>query len=416
MSKTNDPILLLPGESGWEAWARQADGTFALERSSEVSLAGDISELPAGEITLLFPARAVTALPMRVQTGDPALYADLVLLQGERMGLRPDPLAGKLVDYFPVERDDERSTLLAVFLKSPVAGELPARSPVGFDVLARCFRVEGNAICLWRELGRWVFAVFDHGRLLFFQATAVDAAVPDEALAREIQLSLMQLSMQGLSLRPARIELWTSATSVDPAGLKAVFDLPVQVLGRPQPVLPDPVSRLLPEDVRAARDLARRRQWIRLGVAGAAALYLLIAGWLAFGIWKKSSDAAELERLAREAAPEGEAYALHMKKWLELADAIDRDHSPVEVLLQIQNCLPPQGGVRLELAEVSANNILLRGSAPESQLQAISRFSINLTKHSGLSRYQWEVPEANQGTAGWKFEYRGTVPAADSQP
>ena len=359
---------------------------------------------------MLFSAKAVTAVPMRVQTHDEALFEDLVTLHAERLGLRTDPMAGQLTDIFLVEKAKDSSVLLAAFLKPPVEGEMPRRGPKAFDFLARCFPVQGDAICLWKELGRWVFGVYHQGKLLYAQATSVEDAMPNEILARELKLSLMQLSLQGLEIKPSRIEVWTADGEGNVSAWHGFLDLPVRLMTRPAPVLPEPMSKLLPEDVRAARDVARRKQVIRFSIAAITLFYIGVIAWLGFGLWQGIRHAADLQAQAKQAAPEGEAYATHMKKWRELQDGIEINHSPVEMLLHISNCIPPQGSLHLESADISASSVVLRGSAP--QLQEVNRFNLNLTKHNGLSRLNWDTPPASQSTEGWKFTYRAELPVA----
>jgi len=410
VSKSIDQILILPGESGWEVWNRPDEGGFVLQHASGMLQAGEVTDLPAGEVTMLFSAKAVTAVPMRVQTHDEALFGDLVTLHAERLGLRADPMAGQLTDIFLVEKAKDSSVLLAAFLKPPVEGEMPRRGPKAFDLLARCFPVQGDAICLWKELGRWVFGVYHQDKLLYAQATSVEDAMPNETLARELKLSLMQLSLQGLDMKPSRIEVWTADGKGDVSAWHGFLDLPVRLMTRPVPVLPQPMSKLLPEDVRAARDVARRKQVIRFSIAALALFYIGVIAWLGFGLWQGIRQAADLQAQAKQAAPEGEAYATHMKKWRELQDGIDLNHSPVEMLLHISNCIPPQGSLHLESADISASSVVLRGSAP--QLQEVNRFNLNLTKHNGLSRLNWDTPPASQSTEGWKFAYRAGLPVA----
>lgn len=414
MSKTTQHVLLVPGESAWEIRTSQGDGVFTLHSASATTHAGELTGIPAGDLTMLFPVKCVTAVPMRVTSDDEALFPDLAALHAERLGLRPDPMAGQLSDVFVVARDEENTALLSVFLRSPAEGDLPARGPKGFDISARAYPMEGDSLAIWREFGRWVFAVSHQGKLVYCQATAVDAEQPDAALAREIRLSLMQLAMQGLNFEPRRIVVWSDAESSPPAGLQAAFNAPIEVAPRPAPVLPDPLSKLLPADVRAARRAAMRRRNITLAAAAAVLVYLALIGWLGHGLWKTSSETRKLLARAAEIAPEGEAYAEHIAKWDELAHAIDLTHSPVDILQRIASCIPPNSGLRLKTADISATEIKLQGEAP--QLQAVNTFSLNLTKNNDLVRFTWQTPEPNQSTRGWEFVFTGEIPATDAQP
>ena len=414
MSKTNENVLLVPGESGWEIWTRQGEGGFTLHSTSGIHRAGDLTDFPAGDLTMLFPVKSLTAVPMKVASDDDALFADLAGLHAERLGLRPDLMAGQLTDIFVISREAESTALLSVFLRSPEEGDLPTRGPKGFDISARAFPTDGDTLAVWREFGRWVFAVFHQGKLVYCQATAVDAEQPEDSLAREIRLSLIQLSMQGLEVEPARVAVWSGSETTDPSALAAMFKARVEVMPRPIPVLPESLSKLLPADVRAARRVALRRRNVILGVAAVALVYLGVIGWFGYGLWKGMAETRSLLAQAEEAAPEGEAYALHIAKWDELAHAIDLANSPVDILSRIASCIPPNSGLRLKIADISATEIKLTGEAP--QLQAVNTFSLKLTKHNDLAKFTWQTPEPNQSTRGWEFVFNGEVSTAESQP
>ena len=304
MSKTTEHLLLVPGESGWEIWTGQSEGGFTLHSATGIARAGDIKDFPAGDVTMLFPVKSLTAVPMKVTSDDDALFPDLAALHAERLGLRPDPMAGQLTDVFVIAREAETTALVAVFLRSPGDGDLPTRGPKEFRRFrARCFPVSGDVLAVWKEFGRWVFAVFHQGKFVYCQATAVDADQPDESLAREIRLSLIQLAMQGLDVECTRVIVWSNDESTDPSALRAAFQLPVEVVPRPAPVLPNPLSKLLPADVRAARREALRRRNIMLGVAAVALMYLGLLGWFGYGLWKTMAETKETHRHSRGSRP-----------------------------------------------------------------------------------------------------------------
>ncbi len=408
MSKSTDNILLVPGESGWEIWSGTEEGGYTLQSATETPRAADLAEIPHGELTMFFPAKSITALPMRVTSDDDAIFPDLAALHAERLGLRPDPMAGQLTDVFLIRREAENSAILSVFLRAPADGELPRRGPKGFDISARAFPVTGNTLALWKEFGRWVFAIYDQGALVFCQATSVDSYHPDEALVREIRLSMIQLSMQGIDTEPSLILAWSSATELNCQALRDSFHARVEATPRPAPVPPSPLSKLLPADVRAARRAALRRRNIRLGVTAVAAIYLGIIGWFSYGLWKDMQLTQQLRADAVNAAPDAEAFALHVAKWDELAPVVELANSPVDILYRIATCIPPNSGLRLKTAEISANEIKLIGEAPA--LQAANTFSLNLSKNNELAKFTWQTPEPSQSSRGWEFVFSGEIP------
>ena len=413
MSKPTEHVLLIPGEEAWEVWSATGEAGYEKREAPATTLASGLASLPPGELTMFFSVKSLTAVPMRVSTDDESLFADLAALHAERLGLRPDPMAGQLTDVFEIVREAENTALLSVFLKSPGDEELPPRSPNGFDISPRAFHVEGNSLALWKEFGRWVFAIYHQGKLAYFQATSVDARLPDASLAREIRLSLAQLSMQGLDAAPVRAKIWASLERADAEAFAQALGLPTAVEPRPLPVLPTPLSKLLPADVRAARRDAQRRHAITLAAAAAALVYLGLIGWFLIGLWQTSSQIRKLNAQAAEAAPDIDAYTLHAAKWDELAHAVDRAHAPVDILNRIASCIPPNSGLRLKTADISATEIKLMGEAP--QIQAVNNFSLALTKHNELAQFSWQTPQPNQSNRGWEFVFTGELPTEETQ-
>jgi hypothetical protein len=413
VSKSNENVLLVPGESGWEIWIGQTASEFTLQSATILERASDLTDIPNGDLLLLFPVKAITAVPMRVASEDDALFPDLAALHAERLGLRPDPMAGQLTDIFVIAREAENTALVSILLRAPGEGDMPPRGPKSFDISPRAYPLAGESIAVWKEFGRWVFALTHQGNLVYCQATSVGSGSPDENVTREIRLALMQLSMQGLEMEPTRIVLWTSTEGVSPATLASAFRLPVEISPRPAPVLPSPLSKLLPADVRAARRAARKRQNILLGIAAVALFYVGIIGWFGYGLWKDNKETNNLLRQAAAAAPDSAAYAEHIAKWDELANAIQIANAPVDILRRIADCIPPSSGLRLRTADISATEIKLMGEAP--QLEAVNGFSLKLSKNTDLTQFDWQTPEPNQSTRGWEFVFSADVPVVAGQ-
>lgn len=405
MSKTTDHILLVPGETGWEIWSRSGTDGFALKNATGVPLPGEIPSLPGGDITLLFPVKSVTAIPMRVTSDDEALFGDLAALHAERLGLRPDPMAGQLSDTFIVDRQSENTTLLSILLRSPGDADLPSRGPKEFDISARSLPLPGDCLAVWKEFGRWVFAFSKNSQLTYFQATSIASPAPDETLVREIRLAFIQLSLQGIDLDPTQVFLWTSDPETPGKLLADAFKARVEIAARPAPALPDPRSKLLPADVRAARRAARKRQNTLMAVAAVAVIYIGLIGYFGYGLWKETSRTKRLVAEAQAAAPEGVQYAEHIAKWDELAPAIDRSNFPVDILNRIAKCIPPNAGLRLRTADISADDVKLIGEAP--QPAAVNQFSLRLSQANDLADFTWQTPPPNQTARGWEFSYTG---------
>ncbi len=410
MAKSNSTYLLIPGETDWEIWTIVPNQPAILESSHPVKFPSEIEKLPAGDLFFLFPVQAFTALPLRVQTGDASLFPDLAATHAERVGLRPDPLAGQLTDIFPISTSSDESTLLSIVLRNPSSETLPSKSPKAFDISARAFPISGNTLTLWRELNQWVFAIHHQGKLVYCQATSSIGISPDANLVREIRIAIAQLSLQGIEVKPDKTIVWSNDTATQTSELSKAFTIRIERAPRPTPSVPDPLSQLLPADVRAARRAARQRQNTILVIAALALFYLGAIGYFGFDLWKMYSTTKKLTAQEQEIAPSIEKYRLHNNKWDELEYAISRDYNTVDILHRISKCIPANSGLRLKTADISATNIRLIGEASKSQ--AVTEFARNLEKSNELLNYQWSPGPPQQSTLGWEFTHTATIPQA----
>ena len=406
MAKNNSTHLLIPGESSWEFWTVEPGAPAPLHSSHPVAKPSEIEKPPQGDLIFLFPVKALTALPMHVPTGDTSLFPDLAATHAERSGLRPDPFSGQLTDIFPVFTNSEESIFLSVVLRTPQSEDLPHKSPKAFDISPRCLPVRGNNLSLWRELGYWVFALHTEGKLLYCQATSVSSPAPDASLVREIRIAITQLSMQGVRAEPANAVVWCSNPETDTSLLATSLSLQAELTPRPAPVLPQPLSSLLPADVRAARRAARKRQNTILAIAAIAVIYLGTIGYLGYELWKTQSTTKKLLTEVDIVAPQQEAFQQHIAKWDELEHGIDLNHNTVDILNRISRSIPSGSGLRLTTAIISPNEIQLDGEAPKPQ--AVNQFSLNLKKNNDLAAFEWQTSEPRQTKRGWGFRFSGT--------
>lgn len=331
-------------------------------------------------------------------------------MHAERLGVRPDPMAGKLADDFVVSKDEESTVLLHVVLKKPGDGELPLRSPKDFDLSPRLLPIAGNTIAIWKEIGRWVFAVHANGQWIYSQATSSNADAPDQAVLQEIRLSLGQLSMQGIGVTPDRIVIWASNPEQCSTGvLGEAFTIPIEVNERPAPQLPDKLCNLLPADVRAAR-AAKAKKNRYLALAGIAAIaYLALIGTFIFRYWKLDREydqlAAEVKGLMGDL---GSEMMEHEAKWTELGAVTDSQQNPMEILLQVQQAIPRNSGLRLSRADLdmAGQKVLLMGNATSPA--PINQFYSGVKKKVFWLDWQEETPKKT--TKDWELNIEGIPP------
>ena len=424
--KKGEKVLLLPGADGWEVWTSLNGAGLDLGLRSGTTRVLDVGGIPSGELTMAFPVRDVSALPFRAPTSDDALLSDLAEMHLERMGMRPGIDAGVLSDVFKVGTRGEESLVVPVVLAPPMEGHLPRRSPQHFDISARCLPLPADGLVVWRELGRWVFALSEEGQALEFEALASNQLGEDAG--REIRLTLMQLEMQGLiDSLPRHCFVWVGDEEAPPgaeelAALGAGIGLsgPATVAAKPAPVIPSRTTQLLPADVRAERVARRKKQQIIVAAVAAVVVYLGVIGvlWSSLAKARKNADKALVEYTPFEDIYEDGKR--HEQKWRELQPVVEQDHNTVELLYHCMRARGGEEGVRLDRADITnqlqvdsegeltlIRSIRLQGKSDE--LGQATAFDEALKGERGLNDYQWTTPPPQAKGDKWSFQYEARL-------
>ena len=428
--KKKERLLLIPGSQGWEVWRGLPgeDLSLALRTQEEEALA--IESLPSGEITMAFPVRDVSALPFKTPSTDEGLAEDLAEMHIERLGLRPSVLSGVLTDCYRVARTEEELLLLPVVLTPPEEGSMPKRSPSSFDLSPRCLPLPADAMVVWKEFGRWVFAVSRGSEPVHFQALADELL--GEGAGREIRLSLLQLQMQGmLEGSGPRGVVWVEEEQPVPSeeALQAFargFGGELTVAHKPAPFFSTQPCQLLPADIRAERVARKKRRQLIALVSVLVLGYLGLVGWGVVNLLNKEREAATVQAQAEELAPAVADLLEHRDKWAELEPLTEDQHFPVELLYRVAQA-SPRTGLKFDRAEFDNQTDISDQGTPQQKrritltgkaaaLAQVNQFSEKLQGSRDLSYYKWTTPEAQEtGSGEWRFVYDG-VPKAEGPP
>lgn len=404
---------MIPGPDGWELWQGSGEKGFRRSLENGPARASGIEKLPAGRLLMSFPVREALAIPFKVQTQDQSMFEDLAAMHLEKSGIRPDAAAGRLTDVFVAGHpggEDGQTTLLSVVLSAPADGTMPLRAPGKFDISPRFFHMAENAVTLWRELGRWVFAVTSEGHLTYFQALP-GASLGKEAV-RDIRLALTQLSLQGVNMVMEKAVVWTSGHNSDPG------DDEIQAFGKelgaevsaepkPRPVLPNPLSRLVPADVRAEQRLKAERQKRNLIIAAVLLVYFGIAGYLAYNYIQLGNQLKKQEQQLKIVKLQHGDIGLFNADWDQLAPVVDSQHWPLQLLYRSSVIIPPGQDLRFKVFEATRESITLVGETGD--LKLASDFGEKIRR--SLSDYDWKIEPATSDikTNRWKFTYVGML-------
>lgn len=408
MSKKKDIHLLIPGAEGWEIWKGNTDEPFQKHLENGPLLASEIEDIPSDQLFMGFPARQALAVPFKVPTEDEAMFEDLASMHLEKSGIHIEEGSGRLSDYFPVGQQDGQTTLLAVVLSSPDSNSMPLRAPNGFDVSARFFPLEENAITFWREIGRMVFAISTDSKLTYFQALSGDSL--DGDTIRDVFLALTQLGLQGVNLELRKAVVWRSGSAFDPTEEEVQafgnqLGAEISLVQKPEPVLPDPISRIIPADARTERRRHAEKQKRNSLITVMGMIYLLLVGYFGYQYFQINGKLSKQNAAIKQVKIKHADIALFNADWDELAPLVDSKRWPLQLLYRAATIIPQSQDLRFTVFDANRERITIRGEAAD--LKVASSYAEKIRRM--LPEYKWSLPpaEADNKTNRWKFSYEG---------
>ena len=344
-----------------------------------------------------FPVSSTFAVPIRAATGDTDLLPDLIEIQLEKQGLKPDAPVGCLTDWRIVDREENQTLVCAAVLNPSLADDLPREAPLRFELSPYLYDLPDDSLVIWKELGRLVFAVTRHDHPVYFHALSASALTPD--VVQEIEHLMMPLYTQGLITDLDAVVLWTNAVdpSVDPL-LQEVFGSRVLRAPHPAPRPGTRISALEPVSVAQGKIRAAKAAKIQKIAAACVLAYLLLPGFLAVRHFmeKRKIDALKSQVAGLERSYGGVQGTVEQAA---LADAaINFDQYPVELLFQ---CLGPlyetaTPGVRITSCEIEKDQgekkltqISIKGEAANSNTQAAIVYATKVKGNPALQSFNW---------------------------
>ena len=399
MKPEPNATLCLPGPEAWELWKPSPAGWQRLPGSSPAS--GPAAFKTAS--LFAYPVSSTFAVPIRAATGDPDLLPDLIGIQLEKQGLKPEVPVGCLMDWHIVDREENQTLVCAAVLNPSLADDLPREAPQRFELSPYLYDLPDDSLVIWKELGRLVFAVTKHDQPVYFHALSAATLTP--AVVQEIEQLLMPVYTQGLVTGLDAVVLWSDpaapAPPADPAVETRFRDLfGCRVLRAPQPA-PRPGTRVSAiEPVSVAQGKIRAARAARLQKIAAACIfaYLFIPGFFAV---RSFLELRKIAVLKSEVAGLERSYG-SVQTTVEQADladsAINFDHYPVEWLFQCLGSLyeTETPGVRItgieidkDQGEKKLSQITIKGEAANSNTQAAIVYATKVKGNPALQNFTW---------------------------
>lgn len=403
-SKKTEATICLPGEDGWEHW-KPSGGGYQL--SEKVAVADGGSPASFKEIQVYgFPVTAAFAVPIWASTADEELLGSVVDMQLEKLGMRPETIAGKLVDYTVVDREEAQTLTLATVLDGSFKHELPKAGARDFEASPALFYLPENQLVIWKELGKLVIAITRRDNLVYFQG--LTASRIDAGVVHEINCLMMQLGMQKVVEQIDGITLWTDELDDGVEELLSeTFECRVHREKRPAPVLPLQHSTLLPTEVALDRIEAKKRQKIKNVLMIAGLVYCAVA---AFFVAKYLIDLKEVNKLKQLAASKQHYFDLVPRvqaMWGVAQETMDVERYPIEIFKRTVEPLKMFDQVNLDTFNITADKVQITGMAKDAALAI--QYQQRVKDHPDLQDFTWKIPSPSpdRRTGRVRFQLNG---------
>jgi len=369
-----------------KGWVRYGGGAEAA--SGELAAVAGLR----GDAVIGLPAARLSTFAVTLPATDPALHESMIFAQVEKRGLAGRSDDGAMVDFVRIGPGENGEHFAVTVAAEPEEG-LVFPGAAGYATSAGLRAPPPAGARLWREQGRWVFAIYAGEHPAHVQVLAHPAEL-DVSVAKEINLLLLGLggeaALEEHFPESVEVEVADSEAAV-PAAFTEALSLPVTVRTGGPVVRERPAGRdrLTPAAVSRSRRRRRRNRGIAAALTAAFVVYLVTAVWL----WGKADRTAdEIESLERRIAilePDVERVRRIEQRWERLAPAFDKQWYPVVQLSRLTSALPGSGVVVREY-RTSGRDIRVRGQAGDVQLA--NRLLEDLQAMDFFSPYQWNMP------------------------
>lgn len=344
-----------------------------------------------GDVVMAYPVSSLSTFLVTLPAVEDSLLESMVFAQVEKRGLAGKISGETLFDFEKIDHGGEGDLYhVTVVIEMPEG--LALKTATGFTSSAAVQDVSTQPIArVWKEWGRYVFAIFRDGRPLHAQVLSSRPEL-GSALAGEVNLSLMGLQGEaGLANGfPETLEVAIDESERD--GFTAFSETASLPVVKVAPAIRQKVAvraRLTPSSVIGARRKSRNTVKTLIGLAVGLMIYLVVGAWF----WKKakttSQEVVSLERQVEILRPDVERIELSEQRWRLLEPAFDKNFFPMIQLNRITSALPGSGVVVREF-KTNGRSIRLRGQARDVQLA--NRLVEDLRAIDGFSAYEWSMP------------------------
>ena len=250
----------------------------------------DKSFRPPSKALFAIPTQDVVSIPQWVSSKDSAIINEVVALETERLGIRPNEGPGRASEWKTVELNGSRTLVQSV----SIPWSLPELESMD-DVFAKfvpqyaLYTPPANAIVLWTEEGNWI-AGYSRGERWVHVHALGNGSVG--AITSEVQLTLLELSAKGILDSLEEIVVWDEFDFNLYEALDEGMGRKITFVPRPAPVGPTEDWNLLPHSVSESRESeAKKKRSTLVASIGILVLAIIVgAAFLHLWVLEQSND------------------------------------------------------------------------------------------------------------------------------
>lgn len=348
----------------------------------------DKSFRPPSRALFAIPSQDVVSIPQWVSSKDSAIINEVVALETERLGIRPNEGPGIASEWKTVELNGSRTLVQSV----SIPWSLPELESMD-DVFAKfvpqyaLYAPPANAIVLWTEEENWIAGYSRGEHWVHVHALGNGSA---GAITSEVQLTLLELSAKGILDSLEEIVVWGEFDVNLYQALDEGTGRKISFVPRPAPVGPTQDWNLLPHSVSESRESeAKKKRSTLIASIGILALAMIVgAAFLHLRVLEQSND--QLRSQIRNNRLAADAIQLSIDKWYALAPAVDPKRSPLDIFHEV-SVLLPEKGFRLTSFEMqNSNTVIVRGEG--ATMANALKIKGAIEEAPGLTDYLWEIP------------------------
>ena len=343
---------------------------------------------PPSKAIFAISTNDIVSIPQWVSSKESNIIDEFAALETERLGFHSNDGPGKVLKWKTVELDDNRTLVQLVVIPWNLP-ELESMGDIFVEFVPQysLYTPPQNSIVLWTEHGDWI-AGYSRGSR-WIHVHTLGQGTP-EAITREIQLTLLELSAKGIVDSLDEIEVWDEFDVELNQALDQGTGRKVTFVPRPSPVNPTEDWDFLPHTVSQSREnvAKKRRGTLVASIAVLGLVALVTAAFL--NLWTLENSNTSLKKEIQSNRLAADEIQSSIDKWFALAPAFDPKLSPLELFHQLAILLPEKG-FRLTSFEVqNSNTVIIRGEG--ATMANALKIVGDIEEAPGLAGFSWDIP------------------------